>query len=67
MLIPARCSQVDVGQSRISKEVALSLISILKEKDQMASVGLAHCDLGVDGAKAGADYVSVSASLTNLS
>ena len=67
MLIPARCSQVDVGYNSIGKEQALNLISIFKEKDQMVSVGLARCDLGVDGAKAVADYVSVSASLTNLS
>ena len=67
MLIPARCSQVDVGNNSIGKEQALNLISIFKEKDQMVSVGLERCcDLGVDGAKAVADYVSVSASLTDL-
>ena len=66
MLIPACCSQVDVGNNSIGKEQALNLISIFKEKDQMVSVGLARCDLGVDGAKAVADYVSVSASLTKI-
>ena len=66
MLIPARCSQVDVGNNSIGKEQALNLISIFKEKDQMVSVGLALCNLGVDGAKAVADYVSVSASLTKI-
>ena len=59
--------QVDVGYNQISGKAALNLISIFKEKDQMVSVGLAGCDLGVDGAKAVADYVSVSASLTKIS
>ena len=67
MLTLAISSQVDVGYNRIGKEQALSLISIFKQKDQMVSVGLADCNLGADGAKAVADYVSVSASLTNLS
>ena len=66
MLTLALCSQVDVGYNSIGKEQALELISIFKEKDQMTSVGLASCDLGADGAKAVADYVSVSGSLTML-
>ena len=32
-------------------------MGIFNEKDQMKSIGLAYCDLGVDGAKAVADYV----------
>ena len=36
-----------------------------KEK-QMVSVGLARCNLGVGGAQAIADYISVSASLTQV-
>ena len=51
---------------RIGKEHALALVSIFKEKDQMKSVGLTGCNLGVDGAKAVADYVSLSGSLTKL-
>ena len=66
MLTLTLCSQVDVGRNHIGKEQALELISIFKKKDQMQSVGLARCDLGADGAKAVADYVSVSGSLTSV-
>ena len=55
---------MDVGSNKIGREQALNLVSIFKQKDQMKSVGLAACDLGIDGAKAVADYVSVSPSLT---
>ena len=66
MLTFAASSQVDVRHNSIGTEQALTLVSIFKEKDQMKSVGLADCDLGIDGAKAVADYVSVSASLTSV-
>ena len=58
---------MDVGINKIGREQALNLVSIFKQKDQMKSVGLAACDLGIDGAKAVADYVSVSPSLTKIS
>ena len=57
---------MDVGDNRIGKEQALNLVSIFKQKDQMKLVGLASCNLGVDGAKAVADYVSVSGLLTAI-
>ena len=57
---------MDVGSNKIGREQALNLVSIFKQKDQMKSVGLAACDLGIDGAKAVADYVSVSSSLTKV-
>ena len=57
---------MNVGYNEIGKAQALNLVSIFKQKDQMKSVGLAGCDLGVDGAKAVADYVSVSTVLTEL-
>ena len=66
MLTLAISSQVDVGYNSIGKEQALNLVGIFKQKDQMKSVGLAACNLDVDGAKAVADYVSVSASLTTV-
>ena len=66
MLTLAISSQVDVSFNKIGKEQALNLVSIFKQKDQMKSVGLAYCNLGVDGAKAVADYVSVSGSLTKI-
>ena len=57
---------MDVGFNKTGREQALNLVSIFKQKDQMKSVGLAACDLGIDGAKAVADYVSVSSSLTKI-
>ena len=57
---------VNVMGNNIGKEQALNLVSIFKEKDQMKSIGLASCNLGVDGAKAVADYVSGSAVLTMI-
>jgi hypothetical protein len=60
----ASLTSLDVGFNEIGKEEVLNLVSIFKQKDQMKSVGLANCNLGVNGAKAVADYVSVSASLT---
>jgi hypothetical protein len=57
---------VNVGYNRIGKAQVLNLVSIFKQQDQMKSVGFAGCDLGVDEAKAVADYVSVSGGLTSL-
>jgi Ran GTPase-activating protein (RanGAP) involved in mRNA processing and transport len=59
-------TSIDVGYNDIGKEQALSLVSIFKEKDLMKIVGLAECNLGADGAKAVADYVSGSAVLKSL-
>ena len=71
MLAPAIAANsgltsIDVGYNKIGKEMALTLVSIFKEKDQMKSVGLAQCHLGIDGAKAVADYISGSSGLTAL-
>ena len=55
---------MNVGYNRIGKAQVLNLVSIFKQQDQMKSVGFAGCDLGVDEAKAVADYVSVSGGLT---
>ena len=45
--------------------MAIALIGIFKAK-QLVSVGLAQCNLGVDGAKAVVDYIAVSASPTKV-
>lgn len=58
-------TSLDVGYNSISKEVALELVSIFKEK-QMTSVGLAWCDLGADGAKVVAEYVQCSGSMKEV-
>ena len=47
MLILAISSQVDVGFNNIDEQQALNLVSIFKQKDQMQSVGLAGCKLGI--------------------
>ena len=49
----------------LGKEAALELVSIFREK-QMTSVGLGGCSLGADGAKAVAEYLQLSGSLTSL-
>ena len=58
---------MDVGFNNIDREQALNLVRIFKEKDQMQSVGLADCNLGIEGVKAVADYISASGSLTRVS
>merc|ERR1712159_394175 len=58
-------TSVEVGHTKIGKEMALELISIFKQK-QMTFVGLADCDLGPDGANVAAEYISDSCSLTSI-
>jgi len=62
----ASITSFDVGYNQIDQEQALNLLSVFKQKDVMKSVGLAGCELGVDGAKAVADYISVSASISSV-
>jgi len=57
-------TSVDVGWNNIGKENALELITIFKQKE-MVSVGLASCELGLEGAADVADYVRGSVSLTS--
>ena len=64
--VNASLTSLDVGHNSIDQKQALKLVSIFKEKDQMKSVGLAGCSLGVKGAKAVAEYARVSASLTQV-
>ena len=66
IFVSGSLTAIDVGFNSIGKEAALNLVSIFQEKDLMKSVGLGGCDLGVDGAKAVAEYVRVSASLTSV-
>jgi len=58
--------QVDVGYNSINQAASLDLIAAMKDKP-MVSIGMADCNLGVDGAKAVAELVSVTASLTKIS
>ena len=61
----ASLTSIDLGRNSVGKKMALQLVEIFREK-QMVSVGLAGCNLRVDGAQAVAEYISVSASLTNI-
>ena len=59
------CLQIDVGDNSIDQAGSLELIAAMKGKS-MESIGMADCRLGVEGAKAMAELVSVTASLTRL-
>ena len=59
------CLQIDVGYNNIDEAASLLLIAAMKGKS-MESIGMAGCELGVEGAKATAELVSVMASLTRV-
>ena len=59
------CVQIDVSFNEIDQEASLELIAAMKGKS-MASIGMADSQLGVEGAKAMAELVSVTGSLTEL-
>ena len=59
------CVQIDVSYNQIDQAASLELIAAMKGKS-MASIGMAECQLGVEGAKAMAELVSVMGSLTKL-
>ena len=59
------CVQIDVSSNKIDQAASLELIAAMKGKS-MASIGMAQCQLGVEGAKAMAELVSVTGSLTKL-
>ena len=58
-------AQIDVGHNRFDEASSLRLIAAMKGKN-MVSIGMARCELGVEGAKAMAEMASVMASLTKL-
>jgi hypothetical protein len=55
-----------VGHNDINQAASLELIAAMKGKS-MVSIGMALCKLGVEGAKAMAELVSVTASITSVS
>ena len=59
------CVQIDVSYNRIDQAASLELIAAMKGKS-MASIGMADCKLGLKGAKAMAELVSVMGSLTSV-
>ena len=54
-----------MGYNSINQAASLELIAAMKGKS-MVSIGMARCELGVEGAKAMAELVLVTASLTSL-
>ena len=60
------CLQIDVSYNKIDQAASLQLIAAMKGKS-MESIGMADCRLGVEGAKAMAELVSVMPSLTSVS
>ena len=59
------CLQIDVGYNNIDQATSLQLIAAMKGKS-MESIDMAGCEMGVEGAKATAELVSVMPSLTRL-
>ena len=59
------CVQIDVSYNDINQAASLELIAAMKGKS-MVSIGMAGCKLGVKGAKAMAELVSVTASVTSV-
>ena len=53
------------GYNNIDQAASLQLIAAMKGKS-MESIGMAGCKLGVEGAKAAAEMVSVMPSLTSV-
>ena len=58
-------NSIDVGYNDIGQAAALELLTAMKGKD-MVSIGMASCQLGVEGAKVVAEIVAVSRSLTQV-
>ena len=59
------CLQIDVSHNDIDHAASLQLIAAMKGKS-MESIGMAGCQLGVEGAKATAELASVMPSLTEV-
>ena len=59
------CVQIDVSSNKIDQAASLELIAAMKGKS-MTSIGMAGCELGLKGAKAMAELISVTGSLTKV-
>ena len=59
-------AQIDVSLNSFNQAASLELIAAMKGKS-MVSISMESCELGVEGAKAMAELVSVTASMTSLS
>ena len=63
--VTASVTSIDVGYNYIGQAASLELLAAMKGKS-MASIGMAGCELGVEGSKVVADMISVMTSLTYL-
>ena len=57
--------QINVGYNEINQTTSLELIAAMKGK-KMVSIGMASCNLGVEGAKAMAELASVTPSVASV-
>jgi Ran GTPase-activating protein (RanGAP) involved in mRNA processing and transport len=59
------CAQIDVSFNSFNQAASLELIAAMKG-NSMVSIGMMSCELGVEGAQAMAELVSVTPSLTTM-
>ena len=59
------CAQIDVSINSFNQAASLELIAAMKG-NSMVSIGMMSCELGVEGAQAMAELVSVTASITSV-
>ena len=64
-LVRGSLNSIDVGYNGIDQAAALELLAAMKEK-AMVSIGMASCNLGVEGAKLVAEMAAVSRSLKQV-
>ena len=59
------CVQIDVGHNGLGQAASLQLIAAMKGKS-LVSIGMVDCGLKLEGAKAVAELISVTASVTSV-
>ena len=59
------CAQIDVSINSFNQAASLELIAAMKG-NSMVSIGMMSCELGVEGAQAMAELVSVTPSVTKV-
>ena len=60
-------TSLDVGLNSLDEEAALGIVRAARQHDRMTFLGLARCGIGPTGAKEIAEYISVTAVLTECS
>ena len=64
--ISSTLKSLNVGYNFLREGAALSIVRAAKQQDTMEVLGLAWCDIGLPGAAALADYISLSSALKKL-